>query len=428
MDLKVNKIESIKGTIQVPGDKSISHRALLLASLAEGDSYISGFLPAEDCLSTLTCLQNLGVRVDVLRPDRLVVHGRGFHGFEEPSDVLDVGNSGTTLRMLPGLLAAQPFLSILTGDASVRQRPMGRITDPLREMGAKIWGRDSGTRAPLAVLGRRLTGIKWISQVASAQVKSAVLIAGLLAQGTTEITEPAQSRDHTERMLQLLGAEVKREPSGVSIKGGQELAPGQLHVPGDLSSAAFFIVAASIVPNSELVIPNVGINGTRTGVLECLKDMGAGFQVENASNRSNEPRADLIVDTGRLAAITIEGNQVPRLIDELPVIAVAATQAEGRTIVRGARELRVKETDRITAMARELPKMGARVEEMEDGWTIQGPTALKGAVVESYGDHRVAMALAIAGLVAEGQTVVRNADCIGISFPGFEEALKWVSQ
>lgn len=428
MELKVSKAKRLEGVVRVPGDKSISHRALILGGVAEGETRIKSFLPAADCLSTLSCLKSLGVQIKSIDEDSLVVEGRGLQGLTEPGEILDVGNSGTTLRILPGILAGQNFFSVLTGDASVRNRPMGRIIDPLREMGAKIWGRESGTYAPIAILGGPLQGISYLTPVPSAQVKSAVLLAGLLAEGITTVSEQASSRDHTERMLQLMGARIEREENVVRVTGGEPLRGVEIDVPGDVSSAAFFIVAAAVLPRSKVIFTGVGINPTRSGVLKVLEEMGVSFFKEKETARSNEPRADLMVEASPLSATTIEESIIPSLIDELPILAVAATQAEGTTVIRDAEELRVKETDRISAMYNELTKMGAKIEQLRDGWIIKGPTPLRGAVCESYGDHRIAMALAIAGLIARGKTTVKQAGCVAVSYPGFERILRKLSK
>lgn len=425
MDLKISQAQGLHGTIEVPGDKSISHRALLVGALAEGETRILGFLRAADTLSTLRCLEMLGVEIEEKNTE-LVVHGVGLSGFKEPSDVLNVGNSGTTLRVLPGILAGQKFFSVLTGDDSVRQRPMDRVIRPLCEMGASIWAKDKGTRAPIAIQGEPLRSISYTTPIPSAQVKSAILLAGLLAEGETSVQEKSSSRDHTERILKAFGAKIDTRDRTSIIVGKSILKPIKINIPGDISSAAFFIVGALITSKSELVIKNVGMNPTRTGILEILSRMGARIEQMNNQVINGEPWADLVIKSSKLTATIIEKDLIPKLIDELPIIAIVATQAQGTTIVRDAQELRVKETDRISAMCSELKKLNADITEMKDGFIINGPCQLKGNRCSSYGDHRMAMALAIAGLVAGGETVVENAECIEVSFPGFQETLERV--
>ena len=421
----------LEGTVRVPGDKSISHRVLLLGALAEGTSHVTGWLPAVDCQATLACVQALGVRADVDAddPTRLTVHGVGLDGLREPADVLNCDGSGTTMRLLCGLLAGQPFFSVLTGREALRRRPMRRVADPLRLMGATVLGRQGGQYAPLAVQGGALRGIEYPMPVASAQVKSALLLAGLYAEGQTTVHQPGPARDHTERMLKAMGAPVEVHHRTVRVQRPQApLRPlGRpevpFRVPGDISSAAFLVVAALLVPGSELVIAGVGVNPTRTGVLDILRAMGADIVVENERQADVEPIADLRVRFSRLRGTHIGGALVVRAIDEFPVLAVAATQAEGETVVRDAAELRVKETDRIGNLARELNKMGADVRPLPDGFVVRGPTPLHGAEVESHGDHRLAMALAVAALIADGETVLRGADVVADSFPGFWDTL-----
>jgi 3-phosphoshikimate 1-carboxyvinyltransferase len=427
MDLIIEPAKSIKGTIKVPGDKSISHRALIIGSLTEGTTSVHGFLNSADCRNTLACLRSMGVEIKTEAPTHVEVEGVGLFGFKEPKNVLDVGNSGTTLRVLPGILAGQNFTSVLTGDDSVRKRPVDRIIQPLRQMGADISAVDD-RYAPITITGRPLSGITYDLPVASAQVKTAVLLAGLLADGETTVKEGMVSRDHTEKMLQYVGAEITQDNGMISVKGKRPLKGSHFLIPGDISSAAFFIIAALITQDSSLTLRGVGVNPTRLGVVEVLIQMGARIDQLNWFSQANEPRADLVVQTSELSAVTIDGDIVPRLIDELPIVAVAATQAEGVTIVKGARELRIKETDRIAAITSELSKMGAAVEEQEDGFIVTGPCQLRGAVVSSFGDHRMAMALAVAGLVAQGRTVVTGSECIDVSFPGFEQVLRSVAQ
>ncbi|MEW6542841.1 MAG: 3-phosphoshikimate 1-carboxyvinyltransferase, partial [Nitrospirota bacterium] len=395
-------------------------------SLAEGESEIRGYCPGEDCLNTARSFRAMGVRIGE-EPDRLRVSGKGLWGLAEPEQPLDCGNSGTGIRLLTGLLAGQDFFTILTGDESVRRRPMGRVVKPLREMGAVIAGRKGGSLAPLAVTGSRLRGIVYASPVASAQVKSSLLLAGLYAEGTTSITEPRRSRDHTERIFRFFGVPVKEEGTTVSIQGRPSVGwPGRtVLVPGDLSSAAFFLVGATIVPGSDVTITGVGVNPTRTGLLETLKEMGADIQVFNQREEAGEPVADLRVRSASLRGTRIGADRIPRTIDEFPILCVAAALAEGDTVVSGAEELRVKESDRIATMASELRKMGVAVTERPDGLVISGSGGrpFRGAACTSYGDHRVAMSLAVAALMAEGASQIADTACIETSFPGFEGKL-----
>lgn len=428
MLLRVNRVERIQGQIGVPGDKSISHRALILGSLASEKVEVRNFLAADDCLSTLECLRQLGGSFKHIEDKKTVlIEGVGLEGFKEPVDVLDAGNSGTTMRVLPGLLSGQSFFSVITGDDSLRRRPMLRIVEPLKEMGADIWGRQGGDRAPLAINGRRLKGIAYTTPVPSAQIKTAILVAGLLAEGETSVVEREKSRDHTERMLRFFGAQVEVDGNRSRLLGRGALGGGLIDIPGDLSSAAFFVTAAAILPKSELTLTQVGVNKTRAGILEVLRRMGALIDEENVVTTSEEPRADLVVKPGELKAVAIGADLIPRIIDELPLVAVAATQAAGKTVISGAAELRVKESDRLSSMTRELTKMGARIKEKEDGLEIDGPTPLSGARCESHGDHRVAMALAVAGLRADGATTIEGGECVAVSYPEFEATLETVT-
>ena len=422
----IQSVKGLSGTISVPGDKSISHRAVILGSLSQGTCLVRHFLNSQDCLHTVACMRALGV--DVVRQDEstLVLEGLGLHGLKEPRDVLDVGNSGTTARLLAGLLAGQRFFAVLTGDDSLRRRPMKRVVDPLREMGAHIFGRENGRFVPLSFVGGNVRPISYSLPVASAQVKSAILLAGLYASGKTQVREPSPTRDHTERMLRLMGKGIKTADDRITVSGGEELSPFDLEVPGDISSAAFLMVAGLLCPDSQLQIMGVGINPTRTGIVDALTDMGGKISLANTRIEGNEPVADIEIETSELSGIEIQGEMIPRVIDELPILAVAATQAEGRTVVRGAQELRVKETDRIRAIVQEVSKLGAKIQESDDGFTIEGPTILRGAHCHSHGDHRMAMAMAVAGLIAEGETHIEHADCVDISFPGFFQLLKKV--
>ncbi|MGH7388821.1 MAG: 3-phosphoshikimate 1-carboxyvinyltransferase [Candidatus Rokuibacteriota bacterium] len=420
MRLRVRPVRRLAGRTEVPGDKSISHRAALLGALADGVTEIRGFLEAEDCLRTLAAVEALGAEVTRKGPGEYRVSGAG--GFQEPGDVVDCGNSGTTARLLMGVLAGQPFWTCMTGDASLRRRPMARVAEPLRRMGATITGRADGGRLPLAVRGARpLRAIAYESPVASAQVKSAVLLAGLHADGAVAVTEPAQSRDHSERMLRRFGARV--ETGGLTTT----ITPGALRgtsvvVPGDISSAAFLLVAGLVVPDARVTVAGIGLNPTRTGVLEALQAMGARLDVTPGED-AGEPIGAVTAVTTELHGVTVAGELVPRLIDEVPVLAVAAALARGATQIRDAAELRVKESDRVAALARELAAMGADVRELPDGLALVGPARLRGARVASGGDHRIAMALAVAGLAAEGETLVEDVACIATSFPQFADAL-----
>ncbi len=426
MTLTVEPAGGLKGELDLPGDKSISHRAVILGAVADGATTVRNFLNTGDCLSTIRCLTDLGVAVDGVGGQVVTIQGRGLASLSEPRDVLDAGNSATTARFLTGLLSGQNFFSCLSGDDSLKERPMGRVTEPLRAMGARITGRDDGRKLPLAIQGTGLKAIEYKTPVASAQIKSALLLAGLYADGVTTVTEPGLSRDHTERLMEVMGADIKTGANTVSVTGGKGLKGVTVDVPADMSSAAFLIVAALITRASSLRLRQVGMNTTRIGLLDALKNMGATITYEAMSMKQREPRADIIVESSRLKGTRIGAELVPRLIDELPVLAVAATQAEGETVIKGAAELRVKETDRISAIVGNLKKMGADIKETKDGMIIKGPVGLKGAVVDSFGDHRIAMAMAVAGLVASGQTVIEDDSCVDISFPGFERVLNSV--
>lgn len=410
----------LHGAVTVPGDKSISHRAVMFGALASGDTHITGFLMGEDCLSTISCFRQMGVKIDV-SDDEVVVHGAGMHGLQEPSELLYTGNSGTTTRLLCGILAGQPFRSVLSGDASIQKRPMGRIIKPLREMGANIDGKD-GNLCPLTVSGSELHGITYTLPVASAQLKSAILLAGLFAEGETTVVEPAPSRDHTERMLRGLGVDVRTDGNVITLTPPEQLTAVDVAVPGDISSAAYFLVAGCIVPNSEITIRNVGINPTRTGILDVLRDMGADIELVNCTD-DVEPVCDIIVRSSRLHGTRIGGDIIPRLIDELPVIAVAAAFAEGETVICDAQELKVKESNRIAAMVSELSKTGCDITETEDGMVIRGGKPLHGAQFACYADHRVAMSMAVCALACKGDSVLEDPDCVAISYPTFFDAL-----
>jgi 3-phosphoshikimate 1-carboxyvinyltransferase len=422
----VKPADGLHGEITVPGDKSISHRSIMLGSLASGTTVVRGFLHGEDNHATLGAFRAMGVEIAEEQGGVLRIAGRGLHGLQEPDDVVDCGNSGTTIRLMSGLLAGQSFFSVLTGDRYLRRRPMKRVITPLAAMGARIWGRGGGDLAPLAIRGGALRGASYDSPIASAQVKSALLLAGLYADGETTVREPHLSRDHSERMLAWFGADVRPFSGGVTLVPGRPLEGREVHVPGDISSAAFFIVAALVAPGAELLIRNVGVNPTRSGIIDILKSMGGQIEMLDPRELSGEPVADLLVRSSRLRGVEIGGDVVPRAIDEFPVISVAAACAEGRTVIRDARELRVKETDRIAAMTAELGRLGARVTAREDGMEIEGGAPLVGGQVESHGDHRIAMSMALAALVAEGEVTIRDTGCTATSFPGFWELLEKV--
>lgn len=429
-DWMVHPAKALRGHWRPPSDKSITHRAVILGLLAEGRTEIRHFLEADDCLRTLTIAQQLGARAERIGDSHWVIEGIGQGVFQEPTEVLDAGNSGTTARLMAGVLASIPHFSVLTGDESLRRRPMRRIVDPLQRMGAHIDGRQNASRLPLAIRGGDLRAIHYLTPVASAQVKSCVLLAGLRAAGTTEVTEPTLSRDHTERMLKAFGVELEEflgNQSGahrVRLRGGQRLSACTLSVPGDFSSAAFLIAGALLLPESDLVIDEVGVNPTRIGMLEVLAQAGVHLGWEQVDEQGGEPIATLRVKSQPLCPFTVGGDLIPRLVDEVPILAVLATQAHGISEIRDASELRVKESDRLATITEELRKMGARIECLPDGLRIEGPTPLHGAVVESHGDHRIAMALAIAGLVAhQGETHIQNVECVQTSFPQFEQVL-----
>ena len=409
----------LRGEVTIPGDKSVSHRAVIFSSLAEGTSSIGNFLCGEDNFRTVAAFRRMGVSIQEKGDNHLVIEGRGLEGLLEPDDVVDCGNSGTTMRLLTGLLAAQPFFSVLTGDQYLRKRPMKRVVKPLSGMGALIWGRAQGEYPPLAIHGGRLQPIAYDSPIASAQVKSALLLAGLFCDGVTTVREPFLSRDHTERMLPCFGAELRTVDKGVAVTGRPRLHGCEVTVPGDISSAAFFMVAALIVPHSELLIRNVGVNPTRDGIIEALRRMGGDLQLVDERLAGGEPVADVLVRGSRLKGIDIGGALIPRMIDEIPVFSVAAACAEGTTIIRDAQELRVKETDRIAAMTAELTRLGALIEARPDGMVINGRERLTGGKVLSHGDHRIAMSLAVAGLGAASPVEVEDIDCTATSFPGF---------
>ncbi len=418
--LTITPCGPLRGTIRVPGDKSITHRALIVGALAEGSSTITGYCRGDDCLMTLRALRELGVPIRA-ETDTVHMTGRGLGGWTEPARVLDCGNAGTGLRLLAGALAGQKFFSILTGDDSLCGRPMGRIVTPLRMMGAAIQGRNGGELAPLAIRGGALQGIEYHAPVSSAQVKSAVLLAGLFAEGDTRFSEPLPSRDHTERLFRYLGIPLEADGRDLVLPGRPAYAAKDCVVPGDLSAAAFLIVGASLIPGSAVRIMHVGLNPARTGILDVLGRMGADIRVVNRREESGEPVGDLVVRAAALRGLTVDSSHVPAMIDEFPVFCVAAALAEGETVVRGAQELRVKETDRIHAMATELRKLNVPVRETPDGFVLRGGAAVAGGTCTSHGDHRVAMALAVAALTGDAPTTILDTDCIATSFPGFHD-------
>ena len=426
--MEISQSEPFQLTCKVPGDKSISHRSIMLGALAEGITEVDGFLPGKDCLGTMHCFEQMGVKIERMTPTSVRIHGRGIHGLKEPVAPLDVGNSGTTIRLMLGILAGAPFFSTVIGDESIGKRPMDRVVQPLRKMGARIEGRENGRYTPLAVKGGGLQGITYHSPVASAQVKSCLLLAGLHAEGVTTVVEPALSRDHTERMLPAFGAVLSVKENEVSIRGGQSLQGAKVRVPGDISSAAFLFAAALMVPGSQVTVEDVGLNPTRTGILDALRKMGAEVDVEKNGIWCNEPVGRVTVRKGNLQGVTIGGELIPRLIDEIPVLAVIATQAEGTTVIKDARELKVKESNRIATTVNELKKLGAKIEETEDGMVIEGPVPLQGGVTTSHGDHRIGMSMAIAGLGSKEKVKVMDVAPIEVSFPGFSGFIQKIQE
>ena len=424
--MEIKKQTDLKGTLTVPGDKSISHRAVMFGSLARGTTRISHFLEGADCLSTISCFRKMGIEID-RNKDEILVHGRGLHGLTAPTEILDVGNSGTTTRLISGILAGQTFTSELDGDDSIRTRPMKRIMTPLASMGADITSRLDNGCAPLIIHGRPLHAAHYDSPVASAQVKSCVLLAGMYADGITSVTEPFLSRNHTEIMLNYFGAEITSEGTTASIKPEPVLEGRDIQVPGDISSAAYFIAAGLLTPGSEILLKNVGINPTRAGILKVCMDMGADITLLNESTEG-EPTADLLIRTSSLKGTTIEGSIIPTLIDEIPMIAVMAAFAEGTTIIRDAQELKVKESDRIAVMVDNLRRMGADIEGTDDGMIVHGGRALHGAVIDSHLDHRIAMSFAVAGTICDGTVEILNGECVNISYPEFYQDLYRLGQ
>ena len=418
---KITAARKLEGSLQMPGDKSISHRYAMLGAIAEGPTEIHFFASSADCQSTLACLRKLGVKIE-RRGNVVTIDGAGLEGLRAPAEALDAGNSGSTMRMLAGILSAQPFPSVMTGDASLSRRPMKRVIDPLTQMGANIRSAEGG-RPPLEFAGGTLRPIRYELPVASAQVKSAVLLAGLFAEGETEVVEPAPTRDHTEIALEQMGAAIGRHGRTIAVRGRARLAGRKLYVPGDISSAAFFMVAGLLAPESNLMIHNVGLNPTRTAILDVLAAMGGRVKVVNVEMLNGELLGDLHIEPGKLRGGEIPPEMVPALIDELPVLSVFGTQTEEGLTYHGAAELRVKESDRIAVVAENLRRMGAEVEEFPDGLRVAGRQKLRGAEIETHDDHRIAMAFAVAGLVAEGTTVIRDSSCVDVSFPEFFETL-----
>lgn len=424
--LQYNK-PSLQGRLTIPGDKSVSHRSVMFGSIATGKTTVSGFLLGEDCLSTIDCFRKLGVEINV-DGTNVTIESDGIDAWREPTEVLYTGNSGTTTRLMLGILAGSTVHTVMTGDASIGKRPMRRVIDPLRQMGAHITGRANGQYTPLAIQGTKLQAIDYQMPVASAQVKSAILLAGLRAEGTTIVRETEVSRDHTERMLRQFGAQVDVENGVVSFKGGQTLTGTHVSVPGDISSAAFFLVAGVICRGSDITLENVGVNPTRDGIIEVLQNMNATMSLVQDNDGQSEPTATIRIKTSTLKGTTIEGAIIPRLIDEIPIIALLATQAQGKTIIKDAEELKVKETDRITAVVEELKKLGANIEATDDGMIIEGPTSLHGASLKTYGDHRIGMMGAVAALITEGAVTLDDADCIAVSYPEFFEHIEAVKK
>lgn len=419
----LQRAKKLNGEISVPGDKSISHRAVMFGSLAKGTTKVTHFLQGADCLSTISCFQKLGIEIENT-PEEIRIHGKGLHGLTAPSDILDAGNSGTTTRLISGILSAQNFNVTLTGDASICKRPMKRIITPLSMMGAKITSQNGNDCAPLRIEGTKLSGIHYDSPVASAQVKSSILLAGLYADGKTSVTEPFLSRNHTELMLRAFGADVTSVGTTATILPDPELTAIEIHVPGDISSAAYFIAAGLLVPNSELLIKNVGINPTRDGMLKVALEMGGDITILNERTDGGEATADLLVRSSSLHGITIKGGIIPTLIDEIPVIAVMAAAAEGVTTIKDAAELKVKESDRIAIVTENLLHMGCDVTPTDDGMIICGGNPLHGGNLDSYLDHRIAMSFAVAALIAEGDTYMKDAECVNISYPTFYRDLE----
>ncbi len=426
MNTKIAPARKILGSVQVPGDKSISHRLAMLGAIGEGQTSIENYATSQDCGSTLSCLQSLGVPIEVVGGTQVIISGRGLRGLTPSREILDAGNSGSTIRMLSGILAGQNFQTEISGDSSLCSRPMGRIIKPLSQMGARIQARENNY-PPLSIQGGILGAIQYVLPVASAQVKSAILLAGLLAEGETEVTEPVPTRNHTELALKQFGAEVKVHGNQITIQGGQLLQAVRTKVPGDISSAAFFLVAATLIPGSEIILPAVGLNPGRRAIVDLLREMGASVEILDSRAEAGEPVSDLRVRSAPLTGGSILGDKVPQVIDEIPILAVLATQTEKGLEIRDAAELRVKESDRIRTIVENLRLMGVSVEEFEDGMLVPGRQSLRGARIHAYGDHRIAMAFAIAGLIAKGETLIEGSECAAVSFPDFFEVLDQVA-
>jgi len=420
----------LEGEVILPGDKSISHRAVILNSLAKGEAEIDNFAPGRDCLATVRCLRALGVKIGrkgSRDSPTLLVSGTSEDGLKEASNVLDAQDSATTMRLLGGLLSSQPFLSVITGDVSLRNRPMGRLIEPLRLMGAEVWGRGQDSFAPLVIKGKKLRGIDFTLPVPSAQIKSAILLASLFARGNTVLHQAIPSRDHTERMLKRMGASLESQGNSISLLPlSSPLVPVNFRVPGDISSAAYFLVAGAIHPNARIVIRDCGINPTRTGIIDILVAMGARLKIDNERLEAGELLADIVVESSELKGIEVGGDIIPRLIDEIPVLAVAGCVAKGKTVIRDAGELRVKESDRVATVASELSRLGAKIEPLPDGMVIYGGRPLSGTEVDSHFDHRLAMSLAVAGLIAKGETTIKHAQVAQVSYPAFWQTLQQV--
>lgn len=421
-----NTIYPLRGELEIPGDKSISHRAIMFGSLAEGTTEITHFLQGADCLSTISCFQKLGIDIEN-RTDKILIYGKGLHGLSAPTEILDCGNSGTTTRLISGILSGQQFTSTLTGDSSIQKRPMKRIMDPLCQMGADITSVRGNNCAPLTIKGSKLKGIHYHSPIASAQVKSAILLAGLYADGETKVTEPYISRNHSEIMLSHFGANVRTENTTAIVLPEPVLKGQKIAVPGDISSAAYFIAAGLLIPGSEILLKNVGINPTRDGILRVAKEMGGNIELLNVNTDNGEPTADLLIKFSALKGITIGGEIIPTLIDEIPIIAIMAAFARGTTVIKDAAELKVKESDRIQVMVDNLKAMGADIESTDDGMIIHGGKDLHGAIIDSHKDHRIAMSFAIASLLADGHMTILDKDCVNISFPSFYSDLNRLS-
>lgn len=416
---------SLEGTIRIPGDKSVSHRSIMFGAIAEGTTTVEGFLQSDDCLSTIDCFQKLGVEISI-EGDKVKIISKGITHWKEPDEILYTGNSGTTTRLMLGILAGSSVSSVLIGDESIQKRPMRRVTDPLKQMNAKLIGRENGQFTPIAVEGTQLQAIHYKMSVASAQVKSAILLAALNANGETVVEEIETSRDHTEKMLKHFGANIAVDNKTIRLLGGQKLNGTAVVVPGDISSAAFFLVAGAIVPSSKLTLTNVGLNPTRTGIMDVLQAMGASFTVNDAVNSSHEEMGTIEIESSPLVGTEIGGELIPRLIDEIPIIALLATQANGKTVIKNAEELKVKETNRIDAVVNELKKLGANITATDDGMIIEGPTTLHGGDLLTYGDHRIGMMAAVASLITTEPVTIDNAGCIAVSYPTFFEDISSV--